>query len=215
MEENLAQKAINFTLECNWNEAIKTNLLILKKDTEDIDALNRLAHAYFEKGEINKAKTTSRKVLKISPSNNIAIKALEKYKLGKTSETKNRNIDVSVFIEEPGKTKLTNLINIGSSKTCSCLNAGDEVILRPHSHRVTVTTMAGSYIGKLTDDLSARLRKLIKAKNVYRVFIKSANKKEIAILIKEVERGHEYKNTPSFPREILESDGETFSESDY
>ena len=33
------------------------------------------------------------------------------------------------FIEEPGKTKLTALINLGSEKIYSCLNTGDEVFL--------------------------------------------------------------------------------------
>ena len=80
MEENLIQKAIDLALKCKWSEAIKVNLLILKKDKNDIDSLNRLARACFEIGEIKKAKLTSKKALVINPKDNIALNALEKYK---------------------------------------------------------------------------------------------------------------------------------------
>lgn len=207
MDDNLAQKAISFSLQNNWPEAIKTNLLIIKGDKNDIDALNRLAHAYFEINSILKAKKISLKVLKISPYNNIAIKALEKYKRGKNLKSKRQNIDMSIFIEEPGKTKLTNLINLGAEKVYSGLSAGDEVLLSSHSHRIAVTTLEGEYIGKLTDDLSARLKKSMTSKNKYRVFIKSTSKDCVKVFIKS--------NDISFPRETLEPSTENFSNSDY
>ncbi len=214
MDENLAQDAINFTLQSKWKEAIKANILILKTDPKDVDALNRLAKAYFESGDVLKAKKTSAKVLKIEPNNNIANKAIQKYTQGKRGNIET-NIDASVFIEEPGKTKVTNLINLGSAKVCSCLNAGNEVFLSPHAHRITVTTNEGLYIGKLTDDLSARLRKLIKGGNKYKVFIKSVENKLIKVLIRESEKCNEFKNTLSFPVEFSESGNESFSDSDY
>ena len=199
MEENLTQKSINLALVCNWKDAIKTNLLILTNDSEDIDALNRLAHAYFASGAITNAKKISLKVLKINPTNNIAIKALEKYNQSKQKIKllEKYVFSPSDFIEEPGKTKLTSLINLGSLKTYSCLNTGTEVLLTPHAHKVSVTTINGEYIGKLTDDLSSRLRKFIKSGNKYKVLIKSASKGRVTIFIKG--------DNISFPLDKLES----------
>ena len=42
MDDTLTQKAINLALKCDWSEAIKTNLKILKINPSDIDTLNRL-----------------------------------------------------------------------------------------------------------------------------------------------------------------------------
>ncbi|EKE05860.1 MAG: tetratricopeptide TPR_2 repeat protein [uncultured bacterium] len=196
MDENLTQKSIESALKCNWKEAIKLNLLILGKDSEDIDALNRLARAYFENGEVNKAKKTSKSVFKISPENNIAKKSLTKYSQRQPTSKKQIASDISSFIEESGKTKLTTLINLGSEKVYSILSSGDEVLLTPHAHKVSVTTFNGNYIGKLADDLSARLRILIKNGNKYKVFVKSTDKNCVKIFIKG--------DVVSFPRETLE-----------
>lgn len=214
MEENLTQKAIDLALNGSWSEAIKINLKILKINSNDVDSLNRLSRSYYENGDILKAKRTSLKVIKIDPDNSIALKAVEKYKHGSANIGGNRNIDPSVFIEEPGKTKITSLINVGSSNTCSCLDSGDEVFLVTHTHKVSLINSKGKYLGRLTDDLSAKLRGLIKGGNKYKVFIKSVEGKNVKVLIKEFSRGEEFKNTQSFPREVSESIGENFSDSD-
>jgi len=216
MEENLVQKAIDLALKGNWLEAIKINLQILKKDKTDIDSLNRLARAYFEIGEIRKAKSTSKKALLIDPKNNITLNALEKYKNCSDDESRpeyQNNIDASIFIEQIGKTKLTTLINLGSNKTTSSLSAGDEAILIVHSHRVTVNAANGNYLGKVTDDLSARLRNLVKGGNTYKVFIKSTNRNCLKVIIKEDKKGKGLENVMSFPRDTSESICEDFTDS--
>lgn len=189
MEENLAQKSIDFALCCKWKEAIKTNLEILRNEPENIDALNRLAKAYFEDGEVNKATQTSRKVLKIDPINNIATNSIAKFKQKNTNKDNSKKITNSsrngaTFIEEPGKTKITTLINLGPESIYTCLSAGDEVCLVTHAHKVSVNTLSNKYIGKLTDDLSARMRILIKAGKKFHIFIKSINKTQVKIFIK-------------------------------
>ncbi len=202
MEENLIQNAIRQALNCNWNEAIKINLKILESKRDDIDTLNRLAHAYFANGNVSKAKKTSQLVLKIDSYNNIAIKSLAKFRQVRKNvmTLKDHHPYTSTFIEESGKTKLTTLVNLGSEKIYTCLSAGDEVLLTPHVHKISVTTLNGDYIGKLTDDLSARLRLLIKAGNRYTVFVKSATKNCVRIFIKG--------DVVSFSREISETLGE-------
>lgn len=219
MDENLSQKAIDLALNCKWNEAVKVNKKILKLNINDIDTLNRLSRSYYEIGDTIKANKTSLKVLKIDPGNNIAIKAIEKYKNSSKNKTNenlsfNQNIDPSVFIEEPGRTKLINLINVGSINTCSCLDSGDEIFIIPHTHKVSLTNSEGKYVGRLPDDLSSKLRRFIKGGNEYKVFVKSVEGKNLKVIVKEVARGLEFKNIQSFPREISESVAENFSDSD-
>lgn len=215
MEENLTRKAINLALKCQWKDVIKINKLILKEDNLDTEALNRLARAYFETGNIKKAINISKKVLKIEPSNKIAEKSIEKYKINSPSGGNEQNIDASVFLEEAGKTKLISLINLGSSKNISNLYSGDEVKLLTHSHRVNVITLDGTYIGRLPDDLSARIRSLVKGGNIYKVFIKSCCLTGVMIFIKEVKRGKELENTISFPIEKSKSVNQSFPQSDF
>lgn len=197
MHDNLAQNAINSALANNWADAIEANLAILETDKEDLEALNRLAHAYFALGDIKKAKAKSQEVLKIDPNNSIALKSLVKFNRGTNSFTTQA---ANLFIEEPGKTKLTALINLGSEKVCSCLNTGDEVLLSPHAHKVSVITTKGDYVGKLTDDLSARLRIHIKNGTKYKVLVKSARNNRVIVFIKG--------DIVSFVRESLKSLGE-------
>lgn len=210
MYDNLAQTAINSALKCDWSEAIKINKILLSQDKNDIEALNRLARAYFESGDIKRAKSTSLKVLKIEPSNKIAEKAVEKYQKVNLNnhKTNGQNINASDFIEEMGTTKITQLLNLCSENIISSLDSGDEVFLSTHSHRVTVITHDKKYIGKLPDDLSARLRLLTKEGYEYRVIIMSANKENIKIIIKETKKGRGYEKINSFPVEVSEPIGE-------
>lgn len=212
-DNNLKEIAINLALNCKWEEAIKINKQILKLDDTDIDAMNRLSRAYYESGDLKHAKQISKKVLGIEQSNNIAKRALEKYGNSNSKlPAKDNIVDVSDFLEEPGKTKQVNLLNVGASKAITCLDSGDELILSTHSHKVTLTTLEGVYVGKLPDDLSARLRNLVKSGNKYKVLVKSVSKSTVKIFIREILRGKEIKNVQSFPRETSESGNEFSSQ---
>lgn len=205
MEEELAQKAVASALSGDWNTAVKLNKTLLKKDPKNTETLNRLAKAYFESNEIKKAKTTLQKILKIDQFNQIACKNLNKWKTLRTVKTKSaRKCSVNNFIEEPGKTRIVSLLYPGDTKTIGKLNAGDEVRLMPHAHRVSTITDEGKYIGRLPDDLAARLRRLIKLGNTYQVLIKSLDPKSVKVFIRETQRSAKCLKTPSFPAEKVE-----------
>lgn len=210
MDHGLLDLAIQSALKCDWKSAIKINKLILDDDPKDIEALNRLARAYYESGDRNNAKKISTKTLSIDPENKIAKKALQKYNNNKkvSVESVDQYINAADYIEEIGITKQVILLNRCSEETLSTLDSGDEVILSTHSHRVTVSTLNHKYIGKIPDDLSARLRKLTKSGYKYKVIIKSINDNCIKVIIKETERGKGFENMQSFPRESSESFGE-------
>ena len=202
MDTDLAQLAISAALKGDWKQAIAVNLKILTVNPQDIDSLNRLARAYAEQGNLVKARKYAKKVLEIDPVNSIAQRACEKWKEIKKGEALGVSTTCAEsFIEEPGKTKLTPLINLGDPKIIAKLDAGDEVKLNPHGHRVSVVTGDGKYIGKLPDDLGAKLKKLINWGNVYKVVVKCCEAKDVKVFIKEILSA---KKGPSFTAEKID-----------
>src|SRR3989344_2515086 len=120
MDQNLAQKAISCALLGKWENACKINKLIIKDYPDDVDALNRLARSYAELGEIPKAKTYAKKVLRIDPFNTIASKSLSKWKALKKGDSDSSSVsDPALFLEESGKTKIVSLLHLGSEKIIS------------------------------------------------------------------------------------------------
>lgn len=205
METTAAQKAISFALEGKWEEATKANLDTLKESPEDIDSLNRLARAYAECGKIGKAKETTQKVLKLDPVNPIAKRCHDKWQAGVIGEKHaSTGANGEAFLEEPGKTKLITLLNPGDEKVLAALNSGDNVILTTHTHKVSVVTEDGKYLGRLPDDLAARLKNLIKNGNKYQILIKSIGTHDITVFARETERGKDAGGMSSFPTEKIE-----------
>lgn len=202
---DLAQQAILSALNCEWEKAVNINEEIIEENPQDVDALNRLARAQTELGKFKKARDTAQKVIKIDPFNTIALKSLSKWKnlqKGKTFQSSPTN--AHTFLEEPGKTKIVSLMHLGSAKILANLDAGDEVCLNTHSHRVGATTPDGKYIGRLPDSLSVRLRKLINMGNVYQTYIKSITCDEVRIFIREIKRSQKLTDVPSFSGEKID-----------
>ena len=84
------------------------------------------------------------------------------------------------------------------------LDAGDELKINTHAHRISLTTWEGTYVGRLSDDLSARLHKLIKHGNEYQAFVKSTDKKDIKVFVRETKRAPKLANIPSFSTEKVD-----------
>lgn len=204
MIDDLAQDAIAHALSGNWEKALQSNQQILKTTPHDVDALNRVARAYAELGNIQKARETMQKALNLDPFNTIAQKALERWKDMKNGDAGSSGpISSQAFLEEPGKTKIIALMHLGGHETIAEVDAGDEVKFNSHSHRVSVTCSNGKYVGRLPDDLSARIKKLSGLGYEYRSFIKSVDKNEVKIFIKEVKRPTKLSDIPSFPTEKI------------
>ena len=137
---NAAQQAIQHALNGEFEKAIALNRQILKENPIDTEALNRLAFALGEIGEIKQAKQTYKKVLLVNRFNPIALKniaRLEMIKEGKKVHTKNdKNNSLSrkkhisnLFLEEVGKTKVVTLINLAEAKILSTLYPTNQVFL--------------------------------------------------------------------------------------
>ena len=183
--DDLAQQAIAAALASNWKQAVLLNSELIKIDPTDIDALNRLARAYAEDGNLAKAKLSSQKVLKIDKLNPIATKCLAKWKNFKANNGNIRHVATpSVFIEEPNRTKIINLINLGSAANITNLACGEAVKIIPHMHRVNVMTNDDKLVGRFPDDLAAKFIKLMKLGNSYDVVIKSADENQVKIFVR-------------------------------
>lgn len=203
--QNSAQKAIDLALAQKWNEAISVNEEILGFDEKNIDALNRIAYALVKTGKIEKAKKTYRKIITLDRYNYIAQKNLEKIssisksdKTRSTASLKKNSLSPTQFLEEPGKTKTVNLINLAPASILAKIDIGDEVYLYPKKHSIEVRTETKTYLGALADDISFRLLKFIKAGNDYRTCIKNIQKKLVTVFIREVMRGKKYAHHHTF-----------------
>jgi hypothetical protein len=195
--ENLA---ISAALVGNWKEAVRLNLLILKSKPKDVEALNRLGRSYFQLGLKTKALETYNKVLRIDKFNTIAAKNLGLIKSSKIVHSKKTSYGgLPVFLEEPGVTKTVSLIRPSEAKVLSRMHPADPVVIAPRQHCIAVTTIDGRNLGRLPDDLAARMQMFIKGGSVYQAWVRSVEPNNLKIFIKETKRAFRFKDTPPFP----------------
>jgi len=197
----LAQQAIKSALSQDWKEAIRLNLTLLETNTEDVDALNRLAYAHLKSGNLSQAKSTYRKVLKIDKYNPIAVKNV-KFLDHLTKNDIHTDLSISptptIFLEEPGKTKMVALVHLAPFKILCNIITAQKVQLIAKKHSVEIRDGKSTYIGALPDDLSYRLLRFIAGGNTYDAYIKNISKNTVTVFIRELKRGKKYVNVPSF-----------------
>lgn len=197
--DDLAQQAIQAAISGNWKTAENLNRTILQNDSNDIDALLRLANALFQLGKKKDATILYEKVLKVDKYNIFANRGLARLKKAKASNG-THGLE-TLFLEEPGKTKTVGLVFIAGQEIIAGLNSGERVMLVPRRHRISVTTQGRVYIGRLPDNLSVRLIGFIAGGNRYEAVIKYANGDDVKVFIKETVRSPKFIQTPTFPHE--------------
>lgn len=210
--KDLETLAIEAALRQDWNTAIKINEELLKTNPNDIETLNRLAFALMGRGDLEKAKKHYIKILKLDHFNPIASKNLNKLgsirprafkkRLKMNANSQPTNL-INLFLEEIGKTKIAKLKNIAEGHIISQLKPGDEVVLSIKRRSIFILDKNKTYLGALPDDLSHRLIQFMKYGNKYQAFVKSVEKNDVVIFIKEVERASRFKNQPSFSNTSL------------
>jgi len=196
---NIKNQAIKTALTGDWENAITLNKRLLSENPNDIDALNRLALAFTIVGKIKNAKATYKKVFVLDPLNTIAIKNLKRLKENNTKDDSpavgyqiNNN-----FLEETGKTKIVELINIAQPKVIETLRIGQLVNLCIKRSRIFVLENE-QYVGVLPDDIGRRLIKFMRSGNKYEAYVKSASVHKVYVFIKETKRASKFKFQPSF-----------------
>ncbi|OGH02583.1 MAG: hypothetical protein A2798_03010 [Candidatus Levybacteria bacterium RIFCSPHIGHO2_01_FULL_37_17] len=194
---SLKNQAIQTALNGDWQNAIALNKDLIKENPSDTDALNRLALAYLIVGKTKDAKSMYQKVIKLDPLNPIAQRSLNKLKDKKTVNATSSYKINNQFLEQPGKTKVVELVNIAQPQIIERLRTGQ--VLELSVKRFKLFVLDGKqYIGVLPDDIGKRLIKFIKANGLYEAYVKSQSPHKIAIFIKEVKKGARYKEQPSF-----------------
>lgn len=193
-------QAIESALMGDWQSAIELNQELLKENPNDIETLNRLAFAYTALGKIKNAKDVYQTVLKLDGKNPIALKNLKRL-----SENKNtpKNLTVigqinNMFLEESGKTKVVELVNVAQPKIIANLMTGELLVLSIKRLKIFLLDQKKRYVGMLPDDLGKRLIKFIKGGNSYQAFVKSIENHQITVFVKETNRSNRFKNQPSF-----------------
>lgn len=190
--------AIQATLNGNWDEAIKLNKSLLEDNPKDVAALNRMGLAYVILGKSKSAKDVFGKVLEIDPLNSIAIKNLSKIKSDSSDDGETITVNVNnIFIEETGKTKVVELINLAQAEILVSLRTGQSLDLSTKRLKVFIS-QGKKYIGVLPDDIGKRLIKFINGGNKYEAFVKSANHQNVTIFLRELKRATKFKDQPSF-----------------
>ena len=203
----LEQQAVDAAIGADWKDAISFNKKIFKMDTNNLAAQLRLGFAYLQLSNYKDAKTAYRKALRIQKGNQIAEENLERIKIlevrgGKKILKKGVKLDPNLFLELPGKTKSSTLVNLGQKNALAHLVIGQQVELKPKKRKIEVRTDTKDYIGALPDDLSKRLLLFTKAGSQYSAFIKEVSLNKIVIFIREDKKGKKVLRYASFPRNI-------------
>ena len=187
----LLDQAIRSALRGDWESAVELN----RRRLINIAALSRPCLREL----VKKAARRYNQVLKIDKYDTIATKNLKLL-----PHQKNNLRDVSLaqedFIELPGITKSTLLIKVASRDVLLSLVCKQILTLIPKTHLVRVMTQDNTCIGYLPDDLSLKLKGLLKSGYTYSACLKGASDNTATIFIRELKRPHRPSASPTFTR---------------
>lgn len=200
----LEQQAVDAAIANNWEKAVELNKHIIEQEKQNVGAHLRLGFALLQSARMDEAAKVYRAALRLQPRNQLATENLERIEIlrkqstdGKIAEKK--NLDPTLFLDVPGKTKTVQLSNLGQKIHLAQLSIGQQVELKSKKRRLEVRTLSGNYIGALPDDISKRLMFFLENDSEYITFIKEASLSRILVFIKEIVKGKKVQNYISFP----------------
>ena len=195
--------AVRQAQEGQWEDAVETNRNILNLFPTEPDAYNRLGKAYTELGQYSEARQAYSKTLRFSPNNAIAKKNLERLESLQDTAVATPvgvdRIDPRLFIEETGKTGVTELVNLASSAVLSRVGVGDRVKLVVEGRRLVVRNAADEIIGQVEPRLANRLITFINDGNRYAAGILTLEPGRVRLIIREEYQHPNLFGTVSFP----------------
>ena len=197
-----SKTAVQHALDGRWEEAAAINEEILYYFPNNTEALNRLGKACLEAGYYDRARTSFEKVLTLAPHNNIAKKnltRLERLSRGAASSHTARRVVPRLFLEESGKSGITDLRIVASEEAAAKVAGGDGVMLEVHNHTLVVKSLDEDVLGYAEPRLGSRLVRLINQGNRYEGAILSAGSDRITVIIRETYRDPRFGGVPSFP----------------
>ncbi|MEO5951865.1 MAG: tetratricopeptide repeat protein [Chloroflexia bacterium] len=214
----LPERAIALAMENRWPEAADVNRKIIELYPNDADAYNRLGKALLEMGRYRDALATYQRAVELDPNNmiakknvdrlaHLADKAPEPTRLPQAASQARTGeigrINPTMFIEETGKTGVTNLVNLGQAEQLIEVTAGDNVELRIKDTKLEVYDEDGKYVGQVEPKLAKRLIGLILTGNRYTGAVTTVSERSISIIIRETYQHPSNRGKFSFPPKAL------------
>ena len=210
-KRQLVDQAIDAARHADWTGAAEINETILEMGP-DSAAENRAAKAYWEQGELGKAREHYQAALAIDPTNRIAERNIHRLRMlmvdagSKTvAAQEGSKAPVSIFVEETGKTGFAHLVDLASPQDLAQVNPGDFVELNPSGPRV-VASSNGMKIGTVEPRVAARLLRLMADGNKYAAGVTSLGDKDVRIIIRETYQDPANYGKVSFPTAAKVSD---------
>jgi Tetratricopeptide repeat len=198
--------AIQQALANQWEEAVITNKNILNLYPHEPEAYNRLGKAYSELGQYAEARQAYSQTLKYSPNNTIAKKNLDRLSLLQEEPVQIHSgaerIDPRLFIEETGKTGMTEFFNTAPASVLAKVGIGDKVQLHVSGHTLLVRNAAGEDIGQIEPRLANRLINFMEGGNRYAAAILAMENGQVRLIIRE-----EYQHPGMFGKVSFPSHG--------
>src|ERR671933_1784083 len=165
-----SDRAISLASRNRWEEAAQLNRDILDLFPNEVDAYNRLGKALTELGRYAEARDAYAQAVKLDPLNGIAAKNLQRLsKLAAegSAAPPPSPVDPRLFIEESGKTTVTQLTDVRRVDAMAKLSAGDQLQLARRGNQVVVTTQTSQEIGRIEPKLEQDLIRLLDLGNQY------------------------------------------------
>ena len=169
VRKQLSEQAVKLAVSSRWEDALQVNRELVRLFGEDADALNRLAKALSEVGQVTEARQTYSRAIKIDPTNSIARRNLDRLAGRKDAVSAAQppsQLDTRLFVEEAGKATVATLQAVNAARTVM-LDSGDVVNLQVQGNAVNVVSTSGEYIGMVAPRIGLRLSKMMRAGSVY------------------------------------------------
>ena len=198
-----SEDAVQLAIQGKWDEAVKLNKFIIESFGADEETQNRLGKSLSELGKLKEAKASYEAALKLNPMNSIAkknaarINALLHQKEGlKVGGTR---VDLNLFVEEMGKTVITNVDAPANADISSKVAAGDVAELKIEGDGILAETSRGVKVGSLEAKLARRLIKFMRGGNRYQSGVTSVDGNTVKLIVRETYQDPRFAGKPSFP----------------
>ena len=200
------QRAHQLAANGEWEEAVRLNREILEASPQDVAALNRLGKALSELRRYGEAYASYRQAVELDPVNQIAKRNLQRLEPLKdqaeeesAAERRRNQARQSMFIEEIGKTRLTELHDPAPNTTLARMTSGDQVELRVEGKQIVVYSEDGLRLGHLEPRLARRLVALIEGGNRYGAAVTAVEPGMIRVIVRELFQHPSQLGRLSFP----------------
>ncbi len=193
----LADEARKHAIDGDWSAAADVNRQLLEANGRDVEAMNRLGKALMEIGNLDEAIEIYRHALSLDSSNVIAQRnagRLEQLISAKASDApaataahrSGNAVLANVFVQEVGKTFMTDLIRPTDDAILTQLAPADEVELQVEEKNVAVYDQHGNRLGQLEPKIAQRMVRLIDAGNRFKCYVVALTGMTTRIILREV-----------------------------